>query len=68
MTRYRLSQQSEQDLDDIWFYIAQDDEVTADLVIAKILNKLPMLAQFPDMGRAREDLLTGLRCFPVKPI
>lgn len=26
-----------------------------------------MLAQFPDMSRAREDLLAGLRCFPVKP-
>lgn len=67
MNRYRLSQRCEQDLDDIWFYIAQNDEVAADLMIAKILNKLPMLAQFPDMGRAREDLLTGLRCFPVKP-
>ncbi|WP_333111842.1 MULTISPECIES: type II toxin-antitoxin system RelE/ParE family toxin [unclassified Microcoleus] len=26
-----------------------------------------MLAQFPNMGRQRNELLTGLRSFPVKP-
>lgn len=67
MNRYRLSRQAEQDLEDIWFYIAQNDEVAADLLIAKILDKFPMLAKFPDMGKKRDDLLKGLRSFPVKP-
>jgi toxin ParE1/3/4 len=26
-----------------------------------------MLSQFPDMGRQREDLSTGLRSFSIKP-
>lgn len=60
MNRYRLSRQAEQDLEDIWFYVAQSDEVAADLLIAKILDKFPMLAKFPNMGKKRDDLLEGL--------
>jgi toxin ParE1/3/4 len=67
MNRYRFSRQAEQDLEDIWFYIAQTDEVAADLLIAKILNKFPMLAKFPNMGKQRDDLLKGVRSFPIKP-
>jgi toxin ParE1/3/4 len=67
MNRYRISRQAEQDLEDIWVYTAQNDEVAADLVIANILDKFPMLAKFPDMGKKRDDLLKGLRSFPVKP-
>ncbi|NJN87961.1 MAG: type II toxin-antitoxin system RelE/ParE family toxin [Leptolyngbyaceae cyanobacterium SL_7_1] len=67
MNRYRLSRQAEQDLEDIWFYVAQSDEVAADLLIAKILDKFPMLAKFPNMGKKRDDLLEGLRSFPIKP-
>jgi toxin ParE1/3/4 len=67
MNRYRISRQAEQDLEDIWVYTAQNDEVAADLLIATILDKFPMLAKFPDMGKKRDDLLEGLRSFPVKP-
>ncbi|PMB41272.1 plasmid stabilization protein [Fischerella thermalis CCMEE 5205] len=67
MNCYRLSQQAEQDLEDIWIYLAQQDELAADKQIAQLLDRLPMLAQFPDMGRKRDDLLQGLRSFPVKP-
>ena len=67
MNRYRLSQQAEQDLEDIWCYVAQNDEVAADLLMAKLLDKLPMLAKFANMGQSRGDLMDGLRSFPVKP-
>jgi toxin ParE1/3/4 len=67
MNRYRLSRPAEQDLEDIWVYVAQNDQVAADLLIAKILDKFPMLAKFPDMGKKRDDLLEGLQSFPVKP-
>ncbi len=26
-----------------------------------------MLAQFPDMGKTRDDLLQGIKSFPIKP-
>jgi toxin ParE1/3/4 len=67
MNRYRLSQQVEQDLEDIWIYLAQQNQLAADKQIAQILDRFPMLAQFPDMGIKRDDLLEGLRSFPVKP-
>jgi toxin ParE1/3/4 len=67
VNRYRLSQQAETDLEDIWIYLGQQDEIGADRQVAQLLNRFPMLAQFPNMGRQRNELLTGLRSFPVKP-
>lgn len=51
MNRYKISQRAEQDLEDIWIYVAQTDQVAADLLLAKILDKFPMLARFPEMGK-----------------
>ena len=67
MNRYKISQLAEQDLEDIWVYLAQNNQIVADKQIANILNRLPMLAQFPDMGQLRDDLGERLRSFPVKP-
>lgn len=67
MNRYRLSQQAEQDLEDIWVYMTQQDELLADKQISQILDRFPMLSQFPNMGKQRDDLMAGLRSFPVKP-
>jgi toxin ParE1/3/4 len=67
VNRYRLSQQAEKDLEDLWIYLAQQDEIGADRQVARLLDRFPMLAQFPNMGRQRNELLTGLRSFPVKP-
>jgi toxin ParE1/3/4 len=67
MNRYKISQFAEQDLEDIWVYLAQNNQIAADKQIATILNRLPMLAQFPDMGQMRDDLGEQLRSFPVKP-
>ncbi|MDF5723595.1 MAG: type II toxin-antitoxin system RelE/ParE family toxin [Rhizonema sp. PD37] len=67
MNRYKISQIAEQDLEDIWVYLAQNNQIAADLQIARILNRLPVIAQFPDIGKMREDLRDKLRSFPVKP-
>ena len=67
MNSYKLSHKAEQDLEDIWVYIAQQNQLAADKQIAQILNRFPMLAQFPDMGKIRDDLLQGLKSFPIKP-
>jgi toxin ParE1/3/4 len=67
MNRYRLSSQAEQDLEDIWTYLAEQDQIAADKQISQILNRFPMLAQFTDMGKKRNDLMKELRSFPVKP-
>jgi toxin ParE1/3/4 len=67
MNRYRLSRRAEQDLEDIWVNLADQDDIRADQQVAQILNRLPMLAQYPDMGKSRNDLASGLRSFPSKP-
>lgn len=67
MSSYRLSKEAEQDLEDLWVYLAERDEIAADRQVAKLLDRFPMLAQFPTMGISRDGLLEGLRSFPVKP-
>jgi toxin ParE1/3/4 len=67
VNHFRLSRLAEQDLEDIWVYLTQQDQLLADKQIAQILDRFPMLSQFPDMGKQRDDILKGLRSFPVKP-
>ncbi len=67
MNRFKISRQADRDLEDMWVYLAQNDSLTADLLLAKVLDKFPMLAQFPEMGRSRKELSEELRSFPVKP-
>ena len=47
MNRYRLSQQAEQDLEDLWVYLAQQDEIAADRQVARLIDRFPMLARSP---------------------
>ncbi len=64
MSRYRLSAQAIQDIDDIWNYIAQNSQRDADNLFDKLREKFSVLA-FPDMGRLRPNLASYLRSFPV---
>ena len=67
MKRYRLSPLAEFDLEEIWLYVAQDRGVAvADRLIDVIDRRLRLLGTHPDAGRAREDILSGLRSSPVK--
>jgi toxin ParE1/3/4 len=67
MNHFRTSNLAEKDLEDIWVYLAQQNEILADQKIAEILDKFPMLSQFPNMGKNRDELQIGLRSFPIKP-
>ena len=57
---------AEQDLDEIWDYIAVGSSSQAEKVLRHIYAKLGILAHNPYMGRAREELEIGLRSFPVR--
>jgi toxin ParE1/3/4 len=67
MNFYRLSTEAERDLEDLWVYLAERNDLAANRQVAKLLDRFPMLAQFPTMGISRDQLLLGLRSFPVKP-
>jgi toxin ParE1/3/4 len=58
--------QAEEDLIDIWLYIAHDDERAADRVLDDIEEKLLLLADQPGLGPARPDIAPDLRYFPVR--
>lgn len=64
---YTLSPLAEEDLSDIWQYIAEDNECAADGTIRKIFEALELLTKAPLMGRAREELLPNIRSFGMSP-
>ena len=57
--------QAEEDLIDIWLYIAQDNPAAADRLLDKIDGKILLLAEQPAIGPAREDIAPDLRYLPL---
>ena len=65
MPHARILRSAVEDLDEIWLYIARDSITAAEGVIASIEAAANKLARFPGMGRERNDLVPGMRSFPV---
>ena len=59
------SPRAKADLAELWDYIADDSEARADEFIETLDRKFRTLAERPNIGRARDELATGLRSFPV---
>jgi len=64
--KVRISLPAQRDLDEIWFFIAQDSLDAADRFVDHLTDKFSLLAFSPRLGRSREDLGHELRSFPVK--
>jgi plasmid stabilization system protein ParE len=56
--RYVLSPDADQDLTEIWDYIAADSIAAADRWVGKLFDAFESLAQYPNLGHKREDLTT----------
>jgi len=65
MGRIRRTPRADQDLEKIWFFVAQDDPVAADRWLDTLEDKLGLLADNPLMGPARPDIAPELRYHPV---
>ena len=65
MGRYIFVSPARLDLKEINTYLAQKNPQAARKLQAKIREKCRQLADFPGMGRNREELALGLRSFPV---
>ncbi len=65
MPTVRKTAQADEDLIDIWVYIAQDNPEAADGLLDEIEDKLVLLSEQPRLGRARPDIAPELRYFPV---
>jgi toxin ParE1/3/4 len=65
MKALQLTESARNDLDEIWLFIAQDDSEAADRFHDLLHSKFVALAKQPLMGRARDEVRTGIRSFPV---
>lgn len=64
---YRLSGLAEQDLEEIWSYVAEDaSPATADRLIDAIVDRFELLGEQPRMGRLRPEFHVGVRSFAVE--
>lgn len=61
-----VSPLAEEDLEEIWSFIAERDVEAADRLIDEITNRFDHLLAYPEAGRARHELLVNLRSLPVK--
>lgn len=66
MPTIKRTAQAEEDLIDIWLYIAHDDVRAADRVLDNIEEKFLLLADQPGLGPARPDIAPDLRYSPVR--
>ena len=57
--------QADEDLIDIWIYIAQDNAAAADHLLDEFEKKFALLAGQPRLGAARSDIAPELRHFPA---
>ncbi len=57
--------QADEDLIDLWVYIAQDNSAAADHLLDEFEKKFALLAGQPRLGAARSDIAPGLRHFPM---
>lgn len=60
-----ISPEAEQDLIEIWYYIAEDSPINADRFLDKLAEKYLWLTEFPKAGVLRKELGVGLHSFPV---
>ena len=65
MSEIRRLHQAESDLDGIWDYIARDAPANASRFLRRIEGVCSIVADNPLVGRSREELVPGLRSFPI---
>jgi toxin ParE1/3/4 len=64
--RYRVSRAAQQDLDQIFFYWAKRASLeAADGIISSITERFLLLSEHTDAGRAADDIVPGVKCFPA---
>jgi toxin ParE1/3/4 len=65
LARFIRTARAEDDLIEIWTYVAADNLAAADRLLDRIDEACANLAEHPRMGPARPDLAEGLRYFVV---
>lgn len=61
MAELYVSRRAEEELRQIWHYIAAENPTAADRLLLRIDDKLQLLRRFPGIGTLRDDIRPGLR-------
>lgn len=64
--RFRVSRTAEEDLDRIFEHWAERaSPKVAERLLGAILDRFALLGEFPQAGRACDQIAPGVRCFPA---
>lgn len=64
--QFRLTEPAIRDIEQIADYIARESGLAqADRFLNNLDAKFSKIAQFPNLGRQRNEILVGLRSFPI---
>lgn len=64
--RYRVSEDAERDLEEIFIYWAARASVNvADQVIDRITERFWLLGEYPDAGTPAPEIAARVKCFPA---
>lgn len=66
MPAVKIAAAAEEDLKDIWAYVAQHNTEAAGKLIKEITKKFAVLRDYPQAGREQHNLLINLRSLAVK--
>jgi toxin ParE1/3/4 len=66
MSRVLRTPLADQDLEDIWFFIAQDNVPAADRLLDTLNRSINVLAKNPNIGPSRPDIAKDLRYHPIR--
>ena len=61
MAELFISRRAEEELRQIWRYIAVENPTAADRLLLRIDDKLQILRDFPGIGTSRDDIRPGFR-------
>lgn len=65
MKTIRVAERAQEDLLEIWEYAVSDDPERAEQTLHNLREKFDLLLSHPLLGRERNEILIGLRSFPV---
>ena len=64
MPKVIYSPDADRDIDEIWFYVAEDSPFQADRLIERFRSKLGHLAKWNTLGRPCPEYSRGCRSYP----
>jgi toxin ParE1/3/4 len=64
--KYRISREAQRDLEEIYVYWARRAGLgAADRLVDSITDRFWLPGEYPDAGRASDEVAPGVRCFPA---